>query len=1107
MIMIKYSSTAVFQVLFLIFLCTNTASSAVKEYFISCNPDDFEYINQHPYPDFYIPITFTYDGRTWENVSMRVRGDDSRIHPKKSLKVKFNGESFENGRDRLNFNAEYEDPTYMCQYLATRAFKMAGYSCFESEHARLYINGKFLGLYLRIENMDDLFLKGQGLDPNGNLYKATEDDASLSIYDDIYSLWEKKTNTGSGKEDLQELIDSLFYVPDNEYYNFTQRFFDYEKMVDIIAINMLLANGSTYYHNYFMYHDIYNSDKWIMLPWDMDKTYSQYGYFYSYHRSSSHYSPDNPFLERAIIDNRIFSDINNKMDNLIDSFFNNEVFDPIIDSLKLLLRLSVEEDEQDNITSMDFWADRVGKIKEYLTKRPEALEYQFEHYPTPFKVEFTEGTYSDSIKFIWHPSKHPGGGQITYNLHFGEKENLEDTSVTLVIRGLIDTTYIMRDLPSSGLFYWKVVATNGNDNTNGYNYPNKLLIKEPTELPCTISSNMRLTKDKSPYSVNCNIEVKNTADLTIDKGVEIIFKGDYRILIRGSLKVNGTKKEPVRFVPDSFTPKWDNIYFHYATDVCTLNNVIIQNGCIYSQNSLLDFDSLNLNFNYQDTAYAIPLMYLDITSASIHNSVIRSNGNRQGFIIIDADNITVENSKFFDVPDAVEFSLVDNGKIINNLINNSTDDCIDLNACSNIIISNNVINNAADKGISLGNENWGKSCQDIIIERNVISGTESAIAVKDGSKVKIINNTLYNNTVSINCYEKRASQGGGSAEIINTIMAKNKNAILLDEKSKAIVSYSLAEDTLIAGEGNLMADPLFINSDNYDFRLQSGSPCIDAGDPESSLDPDWTRADMGALPTGIPLNLPKIVINEINYNSSDEFDTGDWIELYNADTVDIDISGWIFMDSDNSHKFLFPDGFILESSAYVILCRQLDRFSDQFPDVKNIIGEFDFGLSSNGELIRLYDDNDVLIDSLTFGIESPWASEPNGGGPTLELNSPEADNSFAGNWHASKKHGTPGMKNGTDTSIKDIELKLVIYNIPNPFSKLSRIIVETESECNATIKIFNSLGQELAVLFTGQLIMGSNEFMLNASHFSAGIYYCQLNTDFCTKTLVLSHIK
>ncbi|MCK4655176.1 MAG: T9SS type A sorting domain-containing protein [Candidatus Cloacimonetes bacterium] len=57
-------------------------------------------------------------------------------------------------------------------------------------------------------------------------------------------------------------------------------------------------------------------------------------------------------------------------------------------------------------------------------------------------------------------------------------------------------------------------------------------------------------------------------------------------------------------------------------------------------------------------------------------------------------------------------------------------------------------------------------------------------------------------------------------------------------------------------EGNIDSDPLFADPQNGDFHLtwvnfpipdSTMSPCIDAGDPNSPLDPDGTIADMGAF--------------------------------------------------------------------------------------------------------------------------------------------------------------------------------------------------------------------------------------------------------------------
>jgi len=50
------------------------------------------------------------------------------------------------------------------------------------------------------------------------------------------------------------------------------------------------------------------------------------------------------------------------------------------------------------------------------------------------------------------------------------------------------------------------------------------------------------------------------------------------------------------------------------------------------------------------------------------------------------------------------------------------------------------------------------------------------------------------------------------------------------------------------GDGNLNADPLFVDPDSLDFHLTAASPCIDAGSPDDEPDTDGSPPDLGALP-------------------------------------------------------------------------------------------------------------------------------------------------------------------------------------------------------------------------------------------------------------------
>ncbi|MDP8207167.1 MAG: T9SS type A sorting domain-containing protein [Candidatus Electryonea clarkiae] len=73
----------------------------------------------------------------------------------------------------------------------------------------------------------------------------------------------------------------------------------------------------------------------------------------------------------------------------------------------------------------------------------------------------------------------------------------------------------------------------------------------------------------------------------------------------------------------------------------------------------------------------------------------------------------------------------------------------------------------------------------------------------------------------------------------------NINELVWREQGVAVDSTNIFADPYF--RGGQWGDRHYLLDDPEDFQLHANSPCIDAGNPESPLDPDNTRADMGAF--------------------------------------------------------------------------------------------------------------------------------------------------------------------------------------------------------------------------------------------------------------------
>ena len=142
-----------------------------------------------------------------------------------------------------------------------------------------------------------------------------------------------------------------------------------------------------------------------------------------------------------------------------------------------------------------------------------------------------------------------------------------------------------------------------------------------------------------------------------------------------------------------------------------------------------------------------------------------------------------------------------------------------------------------------------------------------------------------------------------------------------------------------------------------------------------------------------------VVINEVESNAGDP---GDWVELYNTGASAVDVSGWQFLDNNDTHvAYAIPAGTSIAAGGYLVL--------DE--------AQFGFGLGS-GDSARLFDASGAtIVDTYSWSAHATttYGRCPNGSGefgtttsPTkgaandcsavVKVNEIESDQGTPGDW-------------------------------------------------------------------------------------------------------------
>ncbi|MFM8878589.1 MAG: lamin tail domain-containing protein, partial [Verrucomicrobiota bacterium] len=141
----------------------------------------------------------------------------------------------------------------------------------------------------------------------------------------------------------------------------------------------------------------------------------------------------------------------------------------------------------------------------------------------------------------------------------------------------------------------------------------------------------------------------------------------------------------------------------------------------------------------------------------------------------------------------------------------------------------------------------------------------------------------------------------------------------------------------------------------------------------------------------------EVVMNEIFYHPPEGTNAGPWIEVLNRSGSDIDLSGWAMTDGI---RFRFPGGTLLKAGEYLVLAEDPEALRAENPGIR-VLGPFTGRLSGSGERLVLSDADGNPADVVDYADAGRWPEAADGGGSSLELKDPWADNASPEAWAAS----------------------------------------------------------------------------------------------------------
>ena len=343
--------------------------SQIPEFSITLSDEAFRALRNDPYT--WVEGSFSYKGRTWPNVGVRLKGENSflPIDEKPSLKIKFDkyvsgGEFY--GLEELTLNNMSGDYSMMHESLAYRLYREAGVPAARAHHATVSINGEPYGLYANIENVDERMIARWFDETAGPLFEVWD----VDFYDAYVPHFELEYGPDD-RTSIQGVADA-FEETGASAMEAVQEHLDLAGFINYWAVGMYVGQFDSYpYSNPGDDCHVYNNPETgtlVFIPHGEDETF--------YYDTSSVAQANGIVGQRCLNSSTCFSDLKQRVREVIDIANDIDMLG-IFDEVQALIDPYVRADTHRpySLEYVEYYQDHMRKM---IRQRESELEDQLD---------------------------------------------------------------------------------------------------------------------------------------------------------------------------------------------------------------------------------------------------------------------------------------------------------------------------------------------------------------------------------------------------------------------------------------------------------------------------------------------------------------------------------------------------------------------------------------------------------------------------------------------------------------------------------------------------------------------------------------------------------